>query len=165
MFLSGGRIAEEGHCNQLRTSRNKASGTPLNRGLFTAFISKNCEDEIEWRPGQCLFEAPGELGLLIREALEKSPTQKAPGEGEIKTEMLKVDSQLSTEIIIELWNACGRCGELPAHWQTALPVPIHEKDRLNDPSNHRPISLLGQVRKIVDKTIDMIIGNPTHSTN
>ncbi len=71
--------------------------------------------------------------------------------------MLKVDSELNTEIITELWNACGRCGELPAHWQKALLVPIHKKDRLDDPSNHRPISLLSQVRKIVQKAIDMLI--------
>ncbi len=86
-----------------RTSRNKTSGTPLNRGLFTAFISKACADETEWRPDHCPFEAPGELGPLIREALEKHQ-QKAPGEDEIKTEMLKVDAELSTEIITEFWN-------------------------------------------------------------
>ncbi len=39
-----------------------------------------------------------------------------------------------------------------------------QKDRLDDPSNHRPISLLSQVRKIVEKAIDMLIrkSHPFH---
>ncbi len=75
--------------------------------------------------------------------------------------MLKVDKELSTEIIIELWNACGRCGELSVHWQKAVLVV-----RASASANPRegqtrppfePISLLSQLRTIVEKTIDMLI--------
>ncbi len=76
-------------CAKAELQETSKWNPPLNGGLFTAFISKMCEDEIDWRPGQCLFEALGELGPLLWEALEKSPVEKSPGEDEMKTEMLK----------------------------------------------------------------------------
>ncbi len=69
-------------------------------------------------------------GTAYTRGTGKIAYEKRPRRDEIKAELLKVYSELSTEIIVELWNACRRCGELPAHWQKALLVPIHEKDRL-----------------------------------
>ncbi len=76
----------------------------------------------------------------------------------MKSEMLKTDIELNSEIIMELWKACRGFGEAQMSWQKALLVPIHNKDRMDDPANHRPISLLSQVPKIVEKAMDMLIG-------
>ncbi len=94
---------------------------------------------------------------LIKKEIQRAPIRKAPGLDEVKSEMLTTDIELNSEIIMELWKACGRCGEAPMSWLKALFVPIHKKDRMDDPANHRPISLLSQVRKIVERAMDMLI--------
>ncbi len=64
------------------------------------------------------------IGPTIDMALDSSRAsgaalRTASETDEAKTEMLKVDIKLSTEVIIELREACGRSGEIPVHWKKA----------------------------------------------
>ncbi len=71
--------------------------------------------------------------------------------------MLKLDLDLSTDILCELWAACGRCGTLPQAWVKTILVSLHKKGEHNDPNNYRPISLLSRTRKIVESAIDIML--------
>ncbi len=54
--------------------------------------------------------APHKMREAIKRAIEKAPTRKAAGIDEVKTEMLKVDTEMSTNLLYEIWDAWGRCG-------------------------------------------------------
>ncbi len=82
------------------------NGRPLDGMLFSAHISNTCHDDSNWRPKPVNFECPPEMRSAIFRAIEKAPTRKAPGFDEVKNEMLKIDVDLSTELLCELWAAC-----------------------------------------------------------
>jgi hypothetical protein len=44
-------------------------------------------------------------------------------------------------------------GQVPALWKKAIVVPIHKKDKINDPSNYRPISLTSVICRIFEKIL------------
>ncbi len=87
-----------------------------------------CQDEDNWRPGKVFFTCPEDMRSAIRDAIENSTTRKAPKSDHVKSEILKIDTELSTELLLELLKACGRCGTLPRPWLKALPVPLHKKE-------------------------------------
>ncbi len=130
------------------------SGRALDNLLFTAHVSNTCQDRDGWRPNPTYFTCPPQMREAIKRAIEKAPTRKAAGIDEVKTEMLKVDTEMSTNLLYEIWDACGRCGGLPSSWMKALLVPIYKKGDQDDPKNHRPISLLSQARKIIESALD-----------
>ncbi len=100
---------------------------------------------------------PARYAFGIAHGYHEAPTRKAPGIDEVKAEMLKLDVELSTSMLFELWSACGRSGRLPRAWLKALLVPLHKKGPYDDPKNHRPISLLSHLRKIVEAAIDILL--------
>ncbi len=48
---------------------------------------------------------------LFDKRWKKAPIGKAAGVDAIKSEMLKIDMETSTNLLFELWAACGRCGK------------------------------------------------------
>ncbi len=50
-----------------------------------------------------------------KKALEKAPIGKAAGVDAIKSEMLKIDMETSTNLLFELWAACGRAENFLKH--------------------------------------------------
>lgn len=61
------------------------------------------------------------------------PNREASGLDEVKAEMLKVDVEGATDLIFQLWAACGGCENLLVAWLKALLIPLHKKDGLEDP--------------------------------
>ncbi len=124
--------------------------------LFSAHVSHTCHDRTPWRGTPKFFECPVSMQKLI-DALTKSPTNKAPGADEVKTEMLKTNMQLNANALFELWAVCRRCGDTPLLWRQAVVIPIHKNGTHEDPGNYRPISLLSQARKIIETTLDSAV--------
>ncbi len=77
--------------------------------------------------GSGFFACPEEMHGALRQALEKAPIRKAAVVDKLKSEMLKIDIEASTNLLFELWAACRRCGNLPQAWLMALLVPLHKK--------------------------------------
>ncbi len=57
-----------------------------------------------WRPNPTYFTCPHKCEKPIKRAIEKAPTRKAAGIDEVKTEMLKVDTEMSTNLLYEIWE-------------------------------------------------------------
>ncbi len=95
----------------------------------------------------------------ITDAIEKAPTRKAPGADQVQSEMLKIDTELNTQLFHEQWKACGRYGTLPRPWLKALLVKLHKKGEQDNPGNYRPISRLSHARKIIESGIDILFSN------
>ncbi len=147
-----------------RTNTNKMSGRPLDNNLFSTHISNMCQNEDNWRPGKVFFTCLEDMRSAIRDAIEKAPTTKAPGVDQVKSEMLKIDNERITELLLEWWKACGRCGTLPRPWLKALLAPLHKKVEQHNTRNYRPSSLLSHARKTIKSAIDILLRN-TYSKN
>ncbi len=83
--------------------------------------------------------------------------EKAPGADEVRAEMLKTCLELNSDVITELWTACGRIGSFLTLRRTANIVAIHKKGAIEDPRNYRPISLLIQARIVVESAVKKVL--------
>ncbi len=70
--------------------------------------------------------------------MKKAPTRKAAGIDEVKTEMLKVDTEMSTNLLYEVWGCMWTAAwGFQSSWMKALLVPIYKKGDQDDPKNHK----------------------------
>ncbi len=111
----------------------------------------------KYGPNPAGFSWPLETWSALRESIQCSLTRKAPGIDKITTEMLKTDIDISTELMYEVWAACGRCKRIPVEWNKAIFLPKHKKGPHADPRKYRPISLQIHARKVVVSTSDLLL--------
>ncbi|CEP08662.1 hypothetical protein, partial, partial [Parasitella parasitica] len=83
-------------------------------------------------------------------AIKCLPTNKAPGFDHIKSEMLKPITDLIAPILHQFFSLCWRFATIPTDYNHAQVIPIYKKGPINDPKNHRPISLICSFRKIYE---------------
>lgn len=90
-----------------------------------------------------------ELIKLIR-ALE---LHKAPGPDGINSYIIKKSEAVIAPALMKLFNKCLDKGIFPDSLKTASIVPLHKGGAREEPTNYRPISLLPQFSKLLEKTI------------
>src|SRR5207253_10361004 len=72
--------------------------------------------------------------------IQESPTNKATGPQGISNEMLKHLSTYSTQVLLEIFNACMRLKQIPKMWKHASIFPISKKPKFTGKLMHtRPI--------------------------
>lgn len=71
----------------------------------------------------------------------------------IHNEMLKVEVDLTAELILDLWRLVGRTTIYPRNWERGLLTPIYKKGENSTPANRRPVCMLSCVRKIVETAL------------
>lgn len=87
----------------------------------------------------------------VTKAIERLPTNKAPGADHIRSEMIKPVTHLVAPLLTSLFNLCWRTSQVPTLWRVAQVVPIYKhKGTPNDPANYRPISLTSVFRKLLE---------------
>ena len=67
--------------------------------------------------------------------------------------------------LLRLVNLSVMTGVFPECWKTACVVPIPKSGDLSEPSNHRPISLLSVLSKILEKVVSVQLTNYLESNN
>ena len=90
-----------------------------------------------------------ELIKLIR-ALE---LHKAPGPDGINSYVIKKTEAVIAPALMKLFNKCLDQGIFPDSLKTASIVPLHKGGAREEPTNYRPISLLPQFSKLLEKII------------
>ena len=75
------------------------------------------------------------------------------GDDGIALQYLKDGLEIILPYLQLLINTSIATNTFPQNWKHALIKPIHKKGEINDPSNHRPISLLPVTSKILEKII------------
>ena len=88
-----------------------------------------------------------ELIKLIR-ALE---LHKAPGPDGINSYIIKKSEAVIAPALMKLFNKCLDKGIFPDSLKTASIVPLHKGGAREEPTNYRPISLLPQFSKLLEK--------------
>ena len=78
-------------------------------------------------------------------------TNKASGPDGISVEMLKFTANSISSPLAKMFSLSLEMGKLPKIWKIASVVPVPKSAVKHDPSNYRPISLLGVISKLLEK--------------
>ena len=84
-------------------------------------------------------------------------SNKSVGPNSIPTRILKLlKNDISTQLA-DIFNISFSTGVFPTILKVAKVVPVHKKDSKLDFSNYRPVSLLSNIEKILERLIYNII--------
>jgi endonuclease/exonuclease/phosphatase family metal-dependent hydrolase len=90
------------------------------------------------------------VSIIIRTLKRK----KAPGIDGVVNEVIQNLPKKSVETLTRIFNACMDVNYFPDCWKSAKILPIPKPGKNGDqPSNHRPISLLSNLGKILERII------------
>ena len=102
----------------------------------------------------------------VNAIIKSLKTGKAPGEDDIRPEMLNAMNMYSVRWLTRVCKvACGS-GQAPKQWQTSVTIPIHEKGDKRKCTNYgglSPISVLGKVyaKCLEKKCREIVESKPT----
>ena len=85
--------------------------------------------------------------------LTKVDCNKATGPDNISNELLKNTSVGLAYPLMKLINKSLEASIFPSCWKNANVIPVHKKNRRDDITNYRPISLLPNASKVMEKLI------------
>ena len=90
----------------------------------------------------------------VRNAIERSPTKKAPGFDKITQKHLKHLPRKTLVLLTQIFNAILRTTHFPSKWKhakvTMIPKP---QKQAKDPKGYRPISLLSIFSKLFERLL------------
>jgi len=97
-----------------------------------------------------IFFSPGEIHEIIR----RLPNKSSPGPDKISNCALKHGGKKFKLYLCQIYNACARLEYFPNSWKiaTIVMLPKPGKDPKH-PTNHRPISLLNTMGKVLEKLL------------
>ena len=90
---------------------------------------------------------------------------KASGPKFISYRLLKSVAKSVSKPLTVLFNRLIIEGIFPDSWKFSYVIPIPKKGDANDPSNHRPISLLNPLGKVMERLVFKHIYNHMHTNN
>ena len=104
------------------------------------------------RVKHCFFfspASPDEIATIIRSLKSK----KSKRENDIETKFLKHSNVVISPVICNIFNSCIEQGKFPDSIKIDEVVPIFKKGGSIQANNYRPISLLSQFSKVLEKLI------------
>ncbi|CAI6356918.1 unnamed protein product [Macrosiphum euphorbiae] len=106
------------------------------------------------------FFSPAEVWNVIKSL----PSRRAPGPDGISNCALKNCGRKTITYLCPIFNWCKRLNYFPLPWKhaTVITIPKPGKD-LSNPVNHRPISLLNTMSKVLEKLL--LIRLKTHTSS
>lgn len=150
--------AKLSHMVRMRKQRAQDSvqcGPPLDKNNFAKHLAT--EQGEGFTPSLQPFKIDGQFEKDMVKAIQNAPNGKSVGTDGVFAESLKVEPEIIAKVLCTIWAKCGELRHIPLTWRVAIIIPIYKKGAVDDPSNYRPISIISQMRKIVDKTIDITL--------
>ena len=90
----------------------------------------------------------------VLKILNRLDTSKSPGPDKIPAKLLKTCALIIASPLTKLFNKSLQSGNFPSSWKKANVTPIFKQKGSNsDPTNYRPISLLPNISKILEKIV------------
>lgn len=89
----------------------------------------------------------------VLKVLESLDVNKAIGPDEISPRLLKATATEIAPSLCVLFNKSLQLGTLPTDWKLANITPVYKKGNKEYTENYRPISLLSQVSKVMERCI------------
>ena len=120
------------------------------------FSSQTAVDDINKQlpylpPAQHVLESIGITEQDVNDVLSHLNVTKACGPDLISPRLLKEGTSILAHPFSIVFNRSLRQGYFPLVWKDANLIPIHKKDDKSLPSNFRPISLLSQSSKAMER--------------
>ena len=88
-----------------------------------------------------------------RKALKELKPRKATGLDGIPSRLLKDAANVLAGPLTEIFNMTVGQGKIPKEGKKAKVIPVHKSGPRDDPENHRPISILPVVSKVLERLI------------
>lgn len=89
----------------------------------------------------------------VRDVLDNLDVTKSCGPDLLSPRLLKEASPIISRPLSVFFNSLLQHGYFPAPWKDANVVPVHKKDDKSLPSNYRPISLISNLGKSMERCV------------
>ena len=124
----------------------------------TRFSNKNYTDYLHGENFNSFFITPTDSQEVIS-TISSLSDNKSSGPNSIPTRILKLlKKDISTQLV-DIFNLSFSSGIYPTPLKTAKVIPIHKKDSKLECSNYRPIALLSNIDKILEKLMHRRLSN------
>lgn len=90
----------------------------------------------------------------ILQTIKQMKNSKATGSDEINTYTIKENAEFIAEPISNIINKSLLTGQFPEKMKTTKITPVYKNGNKNDVSNYRPIGILSNITKILEKTVN-----------
>ena len=90
----------------------------------------------------------------VEEEVQKLKNGKAPGQDNIKAEMLKYMGKEGIKLLHEIIATTWSTKQIPDDWKTAVILPLYKKGDKRECGNYRGISLLCAACKVYEKVLE-----------
>lgn len=97
--------------------------------------------------------------LDVEDALKKLDVNKASGPDLLSPRLLKEGIPILSKPLSDLFNSLLELGCFPSDWKKGNLTPIYKKDDRTQPSNYRPVSLLSNLGKLMERCIHKHVYN------
>ena len=118
--------------------------------LNISFSHKHFSDFLKNRSNISFFVSPTDK-TEIEDAISSFDSNKSVGPNSILIKLLKLLKDDISSQLSEIFNISFSSGVFPSILKTAKVIPIHKKDSKLDFSNYRPISLLSNTEKFLER--------------
>ena len=95
----------------------------------------------------------------VKDVLDNLNVTKACGPDLISPRLLKEGASVLSKPLATVFNRSLLQGSFPSNWKDANVTAIHKKEDKSVPSNYRPISLLSQLGKVMERCVHKHIFN------
>ena len=99
---------------------------------------------------QSIFISPTD-GAEISTLIQKLNKNKASGPNSIPTQLLQILNEKISYVFSKLFNLSFSTGTFPTILKLSSVIPIHKKDSKLNCNNYRPISLISNISKLLEK--------------
>lgn len=103
--------------------------------------------------GHSFFIAPTDREEVLQ-LIKNLSSNSSPGLDNLDNRILKAVGEWIADPLAIIFNLSIELGIFPMTWKVAAVTPIHKGGPRNDPSNYRPISLLGNISKLLERIIN-----------
>jgi hypothetical protein len=115
-------------------------------------------------PRESFFISPTNAQEIV-DLILSLDSNSSPGVDNISNRILKVIGETIATPLSVLFNRSIESGIFNKVWKTAVVIPIYKGAAKNDPSNYRPISLLGTISKLLERIINKRLLSYLESNN
>ena len=139
-------------CNSFFSSVGKNLASSILTRLNESQESLAAKIKNTFTPLQSLFLSPTDE-QEVSDLIQNLDLRSSPGIDNISNKVLKAISKSIIKPLTCLFNHSIESGTFPKVWKTAVVIPIHKEAAKDDPSNYRPISLLSNLSKLLERII------------
>ena len=122
------------------------------------FSPKHYTDYLSYSNTNTFFLTPtdkNEISLII----SSLNSHKSSGPNSIPVKILKLLKNDISQQLSDIFNMSFPTGQFPSVLKIAKVIPIHKKQARVDYTNYRPISLLSNIERIIEKLMNKRLSN------